>query len=253
MKCIKSTLCVFFLLLASAPLPAQAQSETIESLEVLGFLLGLREPRAPEIVDGTVVFTAPSDLRRVGVAFADEGFSRVHWFAPLLVSDDPLERLRGRRAPQYMDSGISFHIREIPPGIAQIEYRLVINGLWTVDPLNPNTSRTASGATVSVLALPAAASEARASFPAVSEGVASFVFSGPPGETVTVAGSFNNWDPFMYALREGPPGTYSIQIPLPPGRHQYVFFHRGERIIDARNPVRVFSREGQPVSEIRIE
>jgi 1,4-alpha-glucan branching enzyme len=76
---------------------------------------------------------------------------------------------------------------------------------------------------------------------------------GPPGEKVTVAGSFNGWDPFMYELTENPAGTYSLCIPLPPGKYQYIFFHRGERWLDPYNPNRVYSRDGMPASEIVIQ
>jgi len=243
---------IYILLLIFAAGVSYGTVETIESFEILGHLLGLSEPGPPEIIDNKVVFTASSSLRRVGIAFADEGFARVHWFRPLMVSEDPLERIRrGRRAGAHRDSGIAFHIHEIPDGVTQIEYRLIINGLWTADPSNPNTRRDGiSGSTMSVISVPP---RQQTHHPLMGQpGGLYFVFRGPPGETVTVAGSFNNWDPFMYELREGPPGTFSIHIPLPPGRHQYVFFHRGERFPDPYNPVQVFSREGKIASEIVI-
>ena len=251
MKRVKTILCALLFVFATGHFLAAADAEAIESLEVLGFLLGLSAPAPPAIIDNMVVFTASSSLRRVGIAFADEGFSQVHWFRPLMVSEDPLERIRrGRRESPYRDSGIAFHVREIPRGISQIEYRLVINGLWTTDPSNPNTRRDGvSGPTLSVLPIPQMPQQVHHTLRA--DGL-HLVFTGPPGEMVTVAGSFNNWDPFMFVLREGPPGTYSIHIPLPPGRHQYVFFHRGERVLDPLNPVRVFSREGLVASEIVI-
>jgi hypothetical protein len=68
-----------------------------------------------------------------------------------------------------------------------------------------------------------------------------------------VAGSFNGWDPFMYELVESPAGTYSLCLPLPPGKYQYSFFHRGERWLDPYNPSRVYSHDGIPVSEIVIQ
>jgi len=253
MKRVKAvTICILFAVFAPGLSHATAETEAAVPFEVLGHLLGLSEPGPPKIIDNMVVFTASSSLRRVGIAFADEGFARVHWFRPLMVSEDPLERIRrGRRASPHRDSGIAFHIYEIPEGTTQIEYRLIINGLWTTDPNNPNTRRDgASGSTMSVVSVP---HRPQTHHPLMGQpdGL-NFVFRGPPGETVTVAGCFNNWDPFMYELREGPPGTYSIHIPLPPGRYHYVFFHRGERFPDPYNPVRVFSREGKIASEIVV-
>jgi 1,4-alpha-glucan branching enzyme len=83
-------------------------------------------------------------------------------------------------------------------------------------------------------------------------GSLSFSFRGPPGETVTVGGSFNGWDPFMYELSEGPAGVYSLTLPLPPGKYQYVFFHRGERFLDPYNFGRVYTKDGKVASEIVI-
>jgi 1,4-alpha-glucan branching enzyme len=79
-----------------------------------------------------------------------------------------------------------------------------------------------------------------------------FSFKGPPGETVTVAGNFNGWDPFMYELKEGPAGVYSLTIPLPPGKYQYVFFHRGERYLDPYNSRRIYAKDGRAASEIEL-
>jgi len=254
MKSVKTgTICIFLLIFAAGLSRLAAQTEGVDSLEVLGFLLGLSEPAPPEIVDDMVVFTASSSLRRVGIAFADEGFAKVHWFRPLMVSEDPLERLRrGRNASPYREAGISFHVREIPSGLERLEYRLVINGLWTVDPANPQTRRDGiSGSTLSVLSLPP--SQPYGPTSVRQEGGLNLVFRGPTGESVTVGGSFNNWDPFMYELREGPAGIYTIRIPLPAGRYQYVFFHRGERVVDQFNHNRVFSREGEAASEIVVQ
>jgi 1,4-alpha-glucan branching enzyme len=84
-------------------------------------------------------------------------------------------------------------------------------------------------------------------------GILNFSFKGPPGETVTVAGSFNHWDPFMYELREYPEGMYTLSLPLPPGTYQYLFFHRGERYLDPYNFRRSYTREGDAASEVVVE
>jgi hypothetical protein len=57
----------------------------------------------------------------------------------------------------------------------------------------------------------------------------------------------------MYELREGPAGNYTINIPLPPGKYQYVFFHRGERYLDPYNTNRIYSKDGRIASEIVLQ
>jgi hypothetical protein len=160
--------------------------------------------------------------------------------------------LPGQRFPDpHRDSGIQFHVYRLPNHLRELEYRLVVNGLWTIDPANPESRRDPlSGLTMSVLSLPP---RPRNHNPlnGLPEGL-NFSFRGPPGETVTVAGSFNGWDPFMYELREGPAGVYSLTIPLPPGTYQYMFFHRGERFVDPHNPRRSYTRDGSAASEIVV-
>jgi hypothetical protein len=242
----------FFCLIFTAGLGFAVDIESIESHKVIEYLLNLKEPAAPAFIEDMVVFTASSSLRRVGIAFVDEGFYKVHWFRKMLVSQDPLDILVKPKANSYKDSGILFYVHKLPEGAAAIEYRLIINGLWTTDPDNPNMRRDSnSGITWSILALPPREPEIN---PLKGPpGSLSFFFKGPPGETVSVGGSFNGWDPFMYELKEGPPGTYTINIPLPPGRYQYVFFHRGQRYLDPNNASRVYSKDGRAASEIIIQ
>jgi len=225
--------------------------ESVESPKVIEYLLKLNEPAPPAFIEDMVVFTASSSLRRVGIAFVDEDFNQVHWFRKMLVSQDAAALLINPKADPYIDSGILFYVHKLPEKINALEYRLIINGLWTTDPINPNTRRDSkSGLTWSILALPPR--EPNFSPFQGPPNSLSFFFNGPPGETVSVGGSFNGWDPFMYELKEGPAGTYTINIPLPPGTYQYVFFHRGQRYLDPNNARRVYSKDGRVASEIDI-
>lgn len=42
-------------------------------------------------------------------------------------------------------------------------------------------------------------------------------------ETVSIAGTFNNWNPAVHFLSENPAGHWSILLSLPRGRYQYMF------------------------------
>jgi hypothetical protein len=225
------------------------------SYEFIDRLLSLDSPGAPVLYEDAVIFTAPSSHRRVGVAFAYEGFSKIYWFRQLLVPQDPLDAPipPGKKVPDpFRDSGIRFYVHQIPENLPNLEYRLIIDSLWTTDPANAITRKdNVSGLLYSVIPLPAAK---KTPGPLKGPpGSLSFSFRGPPGETVTVAGSFNGWDPFMYELTENPAGVYSLTLPLPAGTYQYVFFHRGERYLDPYNFNRAYSREGKAVSEIVIK
>jgi hypothetical protein len=233
-----------------------ASAEPWEYYELIDRLLSLEKPGEPVIFDNSVIFSAPSNLRSVGVAFSHENFTIIHWFRQLLITQDRLNAPipPGKKVPdKYIDSGIQFHVFQIPENLNEVEYRMVINGLWTVDPANSLTRRDpVSGLTMSVLTLPK-----RPVSPNPLKGLPSgkglhFTYEADSGEVVTIAGNFNGWDPFMYELKEGPAGVYSIDLPLPPGTYQYVFIHRGERHVDPTNPKRIYARDGRAASVIVV-
>ena len=219
-----------------------------DSHHFIDYLRSLTGPGNPEIFMDGVVFTAPSSHRRLGISFAHEDYARVHWFRPLLIPRDRAELIVDgrihREIDPNIDSGIMFHVQAIPENVQNLDYGLIIDGLWTVDPNNPITVTGPSGISASRFPLPARPPRE----PAPAPGTYRFSFRAPPGETVTVGGDFNNWDPFMYELRETSPGLYTLTLPFPPGSFQYVFFYRGERIANPANPRRVFSRDGRYVS-----
>jgi len=231
-----------------------AEAADWETYELIERLLSLTSPGTPVIYNDFVIFTADSSLRRVGVAFAHENFANTYWFKKLVLPNDLLYAPipSGKKFPDpYKDSGIQFYVYEIPEHLRELKYRFVVNGLWTIDPNNSQTIRDpVSGLTMSVLRLPY-----RPSKPNPLKGLpeyVTFTFNGLPGETVTVAGSFNGWDPFMYELKEEPAGIYTFTLPLPSGTYQYVFYYRGQRVVDSYNPRRSYARDGSAASEIEV-
>jgi len=235
-------------------IPQTAKASDWETYEILNNLLTLTEPGAPVISGDHVIFHADSSLRRVGVAFAYENFSNVYWFRQLVVPQDRLFAPipPGQTVPDpFKDSGVQFYIHRVPDHIKELEYRLIINGLWTIDPQNNEYRRDpVSGLVLSVLRMPIRKVPPNHLL-GLPDGL-TFTFRAPPGETVTVAGNFNSWDPFMYEMREGPAGVYNLTIPLPAGTYQYVFIHQGQRYTDPHNPRRIYARDGKAASEIVV-
>ncbi len=60
------------------------------------------------------------------------------------------------------------------------------------------------------------------------------VFFGPGAECVCVAGTFNNWDPESLPLKAERDGSWTIELPLSPGRHEYRFIVDGCWVDDPR-------------------
>jgi hypothetical protein len=232
----------------------------IESYQFIDHLLSLPGAGIPEVFEDGVIFTAPSNhYGTVGISFAYEDFSRIYWFRRLVIPQDTAqlnpEEIK-KNPPAYKDSGLLFYVHTIPKekNLAALDYRLIIDGLWTRDPLNPQSRfDAASGLVLSTVKLP----PIKRAPSAVDNppGTLYFSFEGSPGESITVAGTFNGWDPFMYELKEEPrnPGHYSLTLPLPKGVYQYVFYHRGKRILDPNNTLNVYTKDGMAASEAAVK
>jgi hypothetical protein len=64
--------------------------------------------------------------------------------------------------------------------------------------------------------------------PVSSEGLVKFVLVAPQAAQVSVVGDFNGWSPTATPMsRQG--GTWTVAVPLEPGRHIYAFVVNGEQ------------------------
>lgn len=48
-----------------------------------------------------------------------------------------------------------------------------------------------------------------------------FLFVAPDANEVSVAGTFNHWDPSANPLKKRRDGTWTVVVYLPPGNHEY--------------------------------
>jgi hypothetical protein len=210
---------------------------TIESLSLHLFIKGLSHPVPPKIEDGWLVLTVGGVHRFVGAAFEHEGFAKIH----------PFER---------NERGVFVLAYQIPLEFeSPLAYRLVVDGAWIADPWNSSTATLAdSGLAVSLVEVPRISSERPGVYRVLGKDgrTAHFLFKGAPGEIVSVAGSFNNWDPFTHLLEETSPGVYELILPLPPGLNLYTYVYRGESIPDPLNVEKASDRYDRVVSVLRV-
>lgn len=218
----------------------------------------------PRVIEDHVLLTYQSSrpVRYVGVAFAHEGYSEVHQFRV---------NVREPASDQGRTSRVYFYLADPPEDQEVLRYRYVVDGLWMADPRNGRTQLDQNGIPVSVFDLPQQR-EADHSNPIVTDsGRVRFRLRLPPDASpgvrtvqgritylvdtrdlrVYVAGSFNNWDPYMYRLHrvQGSPGVYETgPVELTRGAHRYYFVINGRRILDPHNPQRNYHRDGYQVS-----
>lgn len=232
---MKSRLAVLALALClvSAAAPAAAMDQSSMRLHL--HLTGLRAPEPPHIVEHFLVLSAAGPYRFVGAAFSHEGWRTVHSFERNLY-------------------GVFVLALPLPYGEAtQVAYRLVIDGAWGADPNNPARARDdRTGSTLSLASLPARPRTVLGVWNPAVAGGAHFYFEGEAGQRVSVAGTFNGWDPFIHELSETSPGRYELSLSLPPGEYSYVFIYRGERVTDPLNRTLRYSSDGRAVSRLLV-
>jgi len=198
-------------------------------------LSGLKEARPPELVEGHLVLSAKGSYRYVGASFSHESWSTLH----------PFEK-------NYY--GVFVLAIPLPYGDATtLRYRLVLDGLWAADPANPRRERDpATGLPVSLADLPARPRTVLGTWNPAGDGCATFYFTAEPGQRVTVAGSFNAWDPFVHEMTETAPGRYELRLALSPGVYYYYFVYRGQRLPDPLNSLWLYGEDGGTVSAITV-
>ena len=199
----------------------------------------LREAGPPRLYGNAVLFSyhfneAPDSRRihTVQAAFAHENYSTLHPF-------------------RENEHGTFVLILEPPPEITELRYRLIVDGLWTTDPNNDSRVTDRWGVRVSRLELPQAG--VRTDYPVIRDNnVVEFIFRAQGGQTVTIVGSFNGWDPFMTRMTESEPGVYTRSVRLAPGVHRYYFMADGVRLPDPRNEQREWNVDGMVVSVVQL-
>ncbi|MGP1491240.1 MAG: glycogen-binding domain-containing protein [Treponema sp.] len=196
---------------------------------------------APLITGKYIIFTAAGSARHAGIAFEHENFQSIHAFQRLYRSDEAADSKRS----------ILFYIMQIPEEMRELRYRLVINGLWSTDPLNPEEIFDYSaGMSLSILKIPYQKEYKTA---VENNGRTRFVYQGESGKRIYLAGTFNNWDPFMYTLEEVMPGRYELYLPLPNGVWYYAYFKDGKQIPDTTNRQHVYMTDGRTASVISVQ
>lgn len=194
----------------------------------------------PEMVNERVLFSFSSrqPARLVGIAFLHEEFKQVHPFL-------------------HNSEGV-FVLPYTPPSSAtELVYRLVVDGIWMKDPRNERTVILNGGIPCSVYELPAAPRQEQGkTLSTISEdGRVTFRYPADHARSVTVAGDFNHWDPYMYSLSRDPSGSgfYSLSLPLPSGTYHYYFVVDGRRVTDPANPQLTRKNDGSIVSVLNVQ
>jgi hypothetical protein len=239
---------VTLLVAADVPIPGQergdllrrgAEPDTDTWLQVSS----ITRSGPPRVFDDLVVLSYQSRgfVRYVAAAFAHEGYQELHVFSVRALADG---------------SDLFYLPYPVEPGQDALEYRIIVDGVWMVDPHAPEVLRDGRGVAIGRIALREPPPYEVASPRVNPDGTATFRFAFDPriaatlettdqqqltmdsfaSPRISLVGTFNGWDPFAHRL-SGPDaeGFYTITIPVDPGEHYYYFLIDGRRVLDPLN------------------
>ena len=208
------------------------------SLSIHKEISDLAEAKSPVFIDNQILFTyfeSDKYIRRVAIAFDSDNYSKIYPF-------------------RKNKKNVFFFVRKIPVNLQSIKYRLIVDGIWMNDPNNSNMVIGFDNFLISSLDIPKKYAKEIISPLIETNKNVSFVYRDKANKNVYLSGNFNNWDPFMFKMKEDRehPGTYKISLRLSPGIHYYKFIADGVSVQDPKNPKKAYNSRGNAVSVIKI-
>jgi hypothetical protein len=178
----------------------------------------MEQAKPPFVLNRNLIlsYKAPHPVRYVGAAFAHEDYKTLHTFVK-------------------NDFDVFILTYPLSPERERIKYRMVVDGLCMTDPNNSNFITDERNISISVFNAPTLPQQPITGPEVGPPGRVTFYFRGRENSTVYVTGSFNNWDPFMYEMKEVREGLYKTTLTLSPGTHYYYFLVNGQKLLDPFN------------------
>ncbi len=198
-------------------------------------IINTTESSKPYILNKHIVlsYAAPQGTQVVSLALESEQYRIFHTY----------EKNR---------HGIFILSLSIPENTNEIRYRLVVDGLWTIDP-NSKRQRDTRGVLVSSVLIPVDSSVPSPGITRLPNGKTRFVYLGDESSRVSLIGDFNRWDPYLTPMEESPvyPGVYTVALKLPEDARFYRFVVNGRDIPDPENHNTSHNGWGETASVIR--
>jgi hypothetical protein len=197
-------------------------------------ILNTSEPSAPYLTRDTIMlsYAGSPGIQSVSMALEHERYGIF-------------------RTYEKNEHGIFVLTIPIPEGRDELRYRIVVDGLWTVDP-NAQVEIDDRGIPVSCIALPVQSMAPHPGITRLEDGRTRFTYYGSAGSRVSVVGDFNRWDPFLTTMEESPvhPGVYSAVVRLPRNARFYRYIVDGTEIPDPGNDLSSSNGWGEVASII---
>lgn len=256
MKYLKKSLIFVFCLCLFSKLSAVQIVDTCfsnilteeENYSLQNIISSIKEVQSPVVTDEYIIFTADKNARFTGIVFDFDNYNKIHAFQRLITRDSESEPI----------DSLLFYICKIPEKIRTISYRLIIDGIWTHDPVNENKYYNSEADTYfSVVKIDNPIIEKTEKVVPVETtksltGHTRFVYTGKPGQKIRLGGTFTNWDSFIYEMEETSPGFYEITLALPKGKYFYAYYKGTSSFVDETNPDKAYTPDGRVASVLDV-
>ncbi len=217
-----------------------AEEVNFQPFELDKLLHEIPGPGEPKITDEYIIFTADKKYSNVGIVFSHENYQKVHSFSVFSRIDDDSHKTK-----EFL-----FYCYKREHKFTLLKYRLVIDGIWTADPLNSKTfydddmnlyfSQVEDSGSIIVKTEP------------VNSEFVRFIYKGETNLKLYLAGTFTSWDPWIYQMKETKPGFYEFELPLPSGKYYYNYYEGLKPLTDNTNSQKAYTADGRTYSVLIV-
>jgi 1,4-alpha-glucan branching enzyme len=151
------------------------------------------------------------------------------------------------------DSGIWYYFLPAGEKKREVTYKFLVDGIWIMDPLNPDRIDDRMGSYLSV-AEPVEKPEGKhVTWRKIGGNTIEFRLYQPAASLVSLVGDFNHWNPEDDLLAKGRDGIWRVRKKLFPGVYRYKFIIDGEWLPDVYNSESASDDTGEVCSIIEIK
>lgn len=168
----------------------------------------------PQQLNDLVVFLNKPQhpVRYMGIAFAHEDFSKIHLFSK-------------------QKQGVYYFIYKVTGELSQLDYRLVMDGIWRSDDSNELQLQDVFGHELSRFELDTSIMDDLTAPQILKNNEVLFRYRGEAGKRVFFNSDICSWDPFVFKMEEIRPGLYERKIRMTSGTHWYYFLVDGIKLL----------------------
>lgn len=238
---MKKHILVYFFLISVSFFAFSAEQVNFQDFELDTLIHSIEKPGAPIITEDYIIFTCAPNYRYVGIAFDFENYQTIHPFQILSRKDDE----------ENVSRHFMFYCYKRQHEFTTLKYRLVFDGLWTKDPLNPNFVYDDNvNLYFSVVNDPDSVKIYTKN--EETSGV-KFIYRGESGQKIHLAGTFTSWDPWIYELKETSSGIYELTLPLTKGKYYYTYYIGLTPVLDNTNSQKIYTADGRVANVITVD